>query len=123
MFKNPFSFNGRIRRLEYGITFIIYVVMYIAILALFEGSDVSIFIGFALLIPTIWFLWGQGAKRCHDLGKSGWFQIIPFYFLVLIFQDGDSGMNEYGHNPKTHPHLSDVNPLDSEALDGHLRNQ
>ena len=26
MFKNPFSFEGRIRRTEYGITFIIYVI-------------------------------------------------------------------------------------------------
>jgi uncharacterized membrane protein YhaH (DUF805 family) len=122
MFRNPFSFNGRIRRLEYGITFIIYIVLYVVILALMEGADATVLIGFILLIPTLWFLWGQGAKRCHDLNKSGWFQIIPFYFVVLIFQDGVPGMNEYGHNPKTHPNLSDVNPLDSETLDGHLRN-
>ena len=29
MFKNPFSFSGRIRRMEYGLTFIIYIVAYV----------------------------------------------------------------------------------------------
>jgi len=74
--------------------------------------------GFVLLIPTLWFLWAQGAKRCHDLDRNGWMQIIPFYFLVLIFQDGVQGRNEYGPNPKN-PDEGDV--LESETLDGHLR--
>jgi hypothetical protein len=42
----------------------------------------------------------QYLKRCHDLGNSGWFQIIPFYGLWMIFQDGVSGVNQYGENPK-----------------------
>jgi len=48
----------------------------------------------------LWFLWAQGAKRCHDLGKNGWWQIIPFYVLLLVFQDGQPGLNKYGFNPK-----------------------
>jgi uncharacterized membrane protein YhaH (DUF805 family) len=48
----------------------------------------------------IWFLWAQNAKRCHDRGNSGWYQLIPFYFLVLLFGDGEEGENEYGDNPK-----------------------
>lgn len=103
MFKRPFSFNGRIRRLEYGISFIIYYIWYVVIEAMAKSSDpspaASIFILISF-IPMIWFLWAQNAKRCHDRGNSGLYQLIPFYFFVLLFGDGDEGENEYGDNPK-----------------------
>ena len=103
MFKRPFSFNGRIRRLEYGISFIIYFVWLMIIEA--AGNSPSLSQGAAIMllisyIPMLWFLWAQNAKRCHDRGNSGWYQLIPFYFLVLLFGDGDEGENEYGDNPK-----------------------
>jgi uncharacterized membrane protein YhaH (DUF805 family) len=118
MFKNPFSFDGRIRRLEFGLTFLIYLVVYGAILAISSTGDGLGAISLILIIPLIWFLWAQGAKRCHDVGRSGWWQLIPFYFFVLLFHDGD-GRNEYGANPK-HPVQFDV--LESETLDGHMKN-
>ncbi|WP_295717383.1 DUF805 domain-containing protein [Mucilaginibacter sp.] len=99
MFKNLFSFDGRIRRTEYGISFIIYFISYLTIRLSSEGSGGMKILLFAF-IPLLWFLWSQGAKRCHDLGKSGWWQLIPFYCLWLLFQDGDLGENEYGDNPK-----------------------
>lgn len=99
MFKNLFSFEGRIRRTEYGISFIVYVICYLTIRISAEGAGGSKMILFGF-IPMLWFLWSQGAKRCHDIGKSGWWQIIPFYFLWLIFQEGEAGDNEYGDNPK-----------------------
>lgn len=122
MFKNPFSYNGRIRRLEYGITLIIYFVLYFIVLMLWESTDALVLTGFAIFIPLIWFVTAQAAKRCHDVGRSGWFQLIPLYSIIVLFQEGVPGMNEYGHNPKTHPHLSDANSFDSETLDGHLQN-
>jgi uncharacterized membrane protein YhaH (DUF805 family) len=99
MFKNLFSFEGRIRRTEYGISFIVYVICYVIIRLSADGAGGSkmILLGF---IPLLWFMWSQGAKRCHDIGKSGWWQIIPFYFLWLIFQEGDADDNDYGDNPK-----------------------
>ena len=103
MFKRPFSFNGRIRRMEYGISFIIYFMWYVVVDVMTNNSDpsptASIFILISF-IPMIWFLWAQNAKRCHDRGNSGWYQLIPFYFLVLLFGDGEEGENEYGDNPK-----------------------
>ena len=53
-----------------------------------------------LLIPVYWFLLAQGAKRCHDRGNSGWYQIIPFYNLWMLFADSEKGVNDYGLNPK-----------------------
>lgn len=103
MFKRPFSFNGRIRRLEYGISFIFYFIWYVVIDVMSKSSDPSLAASIFILIsfiPMVWFLWAQNAKRCHDRGNSGWYQLIPFYFFVLLFGDGEDGDNEYGDNPK-----------------------
>jgi uncharacterized membrane protein YhaH (DUF805 family) len=101
MFKNPFSFEGRIRRTEYGISLIIYAVAYgiISVIAASGGEGGAVLV-LIFLIPMLWFLWAQGAKRCHDVGNSGWWQLIPFYVLWLLFQDGQPGPNQYGENPK-----------------------
>jgi len=99
MFKNPFSFQGRIRRTEFGLSFLIYVLVYFMILASADNrSETSL--GFLLFIPLLWFIYAQGVKRCHDLSRSGWWIIIPFYVLWLIFQAGDMWPNQYGYNPK-----------------------
>ena len=100
MFKDPFSFNGRIRRTEFGISFIIYAFVSGLLSVLLEaGGDKLAFLGLAY-IPLMWFIWAQGAKRCHDRGNNGWYQIIPFYGLWMLFADGEPGINEYGPNPK-----------------------
>jgi uncharacterized membrane protein YhaH (DUF805 family) len=107
MFKNPFSFDGRIRRSEFGISFILFVVVRVIIMMVAAAGVSSqaeaggaMFISLLFSIPLLWFLWAQGAKRCHDIGNSGWFQLIPFYALWMLFQDGEPGINQYGENPK-----------------------
>lgn len=103
MFTNPFSFEGRIRRTEYGLSFIILVVIRtliaMALASSSNGQDMFTF-NLVLQIPVLWFFWAQGAKRCHDIGMSGWFQLIPFFPLYLIFANGEEGINKYGENPK-----------------------
>lgn len=99
MFQNPFSFEGRIRRTEYGITFIIYVIAASIINAAIQSGGGAAILGLAY-IPMLWFFWAQGAKRCHDRGNSGWYQILPFYGFWMLFADSDNGENEYGQNPK-----------------------
>lgn len=105
MFKNPFSFEGRIRRLEYGLSYIIYMIA--CVLAGFFGelfdvsqSGLATVIFLLLFITLVWFMLAQGAKRCHDRGNSGIWQIIPFYGFWMLFADGEIGDNEYGPNPK-----------------------
>jgi uncharacterized membrane protein YhaH (DUF805 family) len=82
------------------------------------GAGAAI-VALLLFIPMLWFVWAQGAKRCHDLGRSGWWQLIPFYGLFLLFQDGDAGSNEYGENPKGIPGPQEH--AYTETLDGHLK--
>lgn len=96
MFAAPFSFEGRIRRLEFGISTIINYVLYLIVLDI--STEIPI-MGLAM-IPIIWFILAQGAKRCHDRANSGWYQIIPFYVLWMILAEGDKGVNKYGNPPK-----------------------
>ena len=65
-----------------------------------KGEDIAVCIAIILMIPAYWFLWAQSAKRCHDLGHNGWWQLIPFYIFWLIFADSQIGDNEYGQYPK-----------------------
>ena len=88
MFKKPFSFEGRIRRTEYGLSLIIVSVINV------------ITLGFGGII-TIPFILAQAAKRSHDQGNSGWFILIPIYNpFFLIFGEGEKESNQYGENPK-----------------------
>lgn len=105
MFAHPFSFKGRIGRLEYGCSYLIYRAYCLPIQLMPEDADsdgwmaVTI-IGLMLLLPMLWFLYAQSAKRCHDRGHSAWFMFVPFYVFWLLFGKGDSGTNEYGDSPQ-----------------------
>lgn len=119
MFKAPFSFNGRIRRLEYGLSYLIYLVFALPFNIYLRMSENSyegpsgtvLAIFFILMIPFLWFMLAQGAKRCHDRGNSGWFQLIPFYGLWMLFADGENGPNEYGPNPKGQGNYNSINEI------------
>lgn len=125
MFKNPFSFEGRIRRLEYFfgiiiswlaysiITSIISLILYFLLGGLDES--VLIFILWILYFPVHFFSLTQIVKRSHDVGRSGNTEFILFaisYFflpgillfipfnLYLLFKAGEKGPNKYGDDPK-----------------------
>lgn len=105
LFAHPFSFSGRIRRLEYGLTYLIAIVYQVPMRIMpedteSEGWAIFSIIWLLLFIPYMWFAIAQNTKRCHDLGHSGWWQLIPFYGLWLLFQEGDALSNEYGPSPK-----------------------
>lgn len=101
MFKNPFSFDGRIGRTEYGVSILITGLLFLilnVILITKPPGTVSILLLLVLYVPVLWFAIAQGAKRCHDIGDSGWRQFLPFYYFSLVFQDGEPGTNKYGPN-------------------------
>ena len=101
------DFNGRARRKEYWMFFLINFLIAFA-LATFEtlfGLNISAYSGqsflsnlyyLAVLIPSI----AVGVRRMHDVGKSGWFLLIPIYNLVLAVTEGQKGDNQYGADPK-----------------------
>ncbi len=106
MFRNPFSFSGRIRRTEYGLSMIICFVInlfmqgIVGAAAESDAASALLILYLIMFVPYCWFIWAQGAKRCHDRGNSGWYQIIPFYGLWMLFAEGETVANEYGNSPK-----------------------
>ena len=101
MFSHPFSFHGRIRRMEYGLSvIIIYAYCFLIQILVDINPESAGILALLTIVPLYWFMWAQGAKRCHDRGNSGWYQIIPFYGLWMLFGDGDECENDYGFDPK-----------------------
>lgn len=49
-----------------------------------------------MLLPSI----SVEVRRMHDVGKSGWFILIPLYNLILACTEGERGENQYGPDPK-----------------------
>ena len=98
-------FSGRARRKEYW-TFALFnsiigfVLGFIeGILGINSGSDGGILTNIfylAILIPSI----AVGVRRIHDVGKSGWFLLIPIYNCFVIVKEGDKSDNQYGTDPK-----------------------
>ena len=69
----------------------------------------------AMFMPII----SLGARRLHDIGKSGWLQLItliPFigFIVLLVFfvcKDSDPLENKYGTSPKLIASSTDVENL------------
>lgn len=103
MFRRPMSIKGRIRRTEFCLSYLMYLLIVPIFAFMAEESDYNPALSVATVLIYfigIWFMIAQGIKRCHDLGRSGWYQLIPFYFLVMMFGSGEVGYNEYGSDPK-----------------------
>lgn len=104
------DFSGRARRSEYWwfSLFLFLVVLPFEILNA-DGQSVGLaaihgLIGLALILPSL----AVGARRLHDVGRSGWWLLIGLIplvgFLVLLFWNvraGDIGPNAYGPDPKS----------------------
>ena len=97
--KNYTNFSGRVRRKEYWM-----FVLFNGIIS-FALSIVGFMIGFeflgnlyslAVLLPAL----GLAVRRMHDVGKSGWFILIPIYNLILAVTEGERRENKYGPDPK-----------------------
>ncbi len=98
--QNYATFSGRARRSEYWY-FFLFNFIFAFVLGFVGGLTkmpiISTIYSLAILIPAI----AVGVRRMHDVGKSGWFLLIPIYNLILACTDGINGDNEYGADPKS----------------------
>ena len=132
VFHNYANFKGRARRKEYWMFYLFFTLFIllatIADIVVFDlnledpeafALFQSIFI-LATLMPGI----SVTARRLHDLGKSGWLQLIilipligAIVLLVFMCKDGDPLENKYGTSPKLITPSTDVKNLKS-SVDG-----
>ena len=94
-------FEGRARRSEYWYFFLANFLISI-LLAFVDGAlglldfGISTIYSLAVLVPSL----AVAVRRMHDVGKSGWFILIPIYNFILAVTEGEQGTNKYGPNPK-----------------------
>ena len=70
----------------------------------FYGSTmIGIYALFLLIILVDIVIYIQAIKRAHDIGKSGWILLIPFYNFIVFFRKGDLVNNQYGSAPDEAP--------------------
>lgn len=99
------DFTGRAQRKEYWMFILFYMIFYLVLVALDTVLDTVFLSGLfslALLVPNI----SIAARRLHDTGRSGWWQLIGLipligFIILIVFLVQDShDDNEYGSNPK-----------------------
>lgn len=79
---NYATFAGRAARPEFWWFFLFQILATLA--AGMLGDKVSGLVGIALVLPSL----AVGARRLHDIGKSGWWQLLGITgigLLVLIY--------------------------------------
>lgn len=99
----PFSFKGRIGRVQLILSYVVgFVVWFASFFLYYLEYNSNIFLLFlACTVVFFWFLYAQCAKRCHDLGKSGAWMFVPFWNVLLFFAEGEEQDNQYGQGTTT----------------------
>jgi len=95
-----FDFKGRTKMMDFWMFLVIYIIINvilsivdILLAAVLGFTILSSLFQLAMLCPLL----GIGARRMHDIGKSGWFLIIPLYNLYLWAQPGQKEANKWGN--------------------------
>ena len=94
------DFNGRAKRPEFWWFFLFLVVLNIVTSML--GGFISIVASLVTLLPSL----AVGARRLHDTGRPGWWQLIVLIpvvgiivLIVFCAQEGQAEDNAYGNAP------------------------
>lgn len=77
------DFKGRSNKLQYNSFLLFYIVVDLfTFIANPNGTTVNNVIMICLSVPLI----AVEIRRSHDVGKSGWWILVPFYSLYLMFK-------------------------------------
>ena len=107
------TFEGRAQRAVYWsyILFYLLILMGLVVADVFFGTyspaqEIGVFSALfclGMLVPTA----AVTARRLHDTGRSGWWQLIGFVplfgalvLIAFLVRDSQPGVNAHGANPK-----------------------
>ena len=111
---NYTNFEGRARRKEYWM-FVLFASIFAFALGFIDSMlgiapvGLGVLFQIAVFVPSI----AVGARRLHDVGKSGWWQLLSFIpvfgwisLIIFLCADSDIGNNQFGSSEK-YPHEND----------------
>ena len=93
------TYTGRARRKEFWHFYLfVGIILFGSYLLdrLTNNFDLAALIIGVVLTPMM----SVATRRMHDVGKSGWFLLIPIYNLILACSPGTKGDNKFGPDPK-----------------------
>lgn len=108
------DFNGRAGRSEYWWFFLACVGVAVVFRVL-RLDMLGYLANLALLLPSL----AVGARRLHDMGKSGWFQLVwliplvGWAIMIYWLVQPSTTANEYGQGPAA---ATDVAPMPPGAV-------
>lgn len=103
-------FRGRARRKEYWMFTLVNIIITVVIGfvlgffgAFFLGAETGKVLsdfgtgvyGLAVFVPSI----AVAVRRMHDIGRTGWWILLPLVNLVFLCLPSQPGVNEYGTEP------------------------
>jgi len=101
------DFSGRARRTEYWMFQLFNIIAFIVLYAIDVGLGtmfLGLIYGLAVLLPSL----AVAARRLHDIGRSGWWQLIgiipligAIVMIVWCATEGQPEPNQWGANPKS----------------------
>ena len=91
--KKYFIFDGRASKSEFWYFFLVYTVgsFVLGEIATSIMSPALLIVSGLITFGTIIPFAAVGCRRLHDINKSGWWQLIPIYNLILWAQDSSEG--------------------------------
>lgn len=102
--QNYFNFEGRDTRTQFWMFVLFNVIISVVLNVLLE--PLAGLYSLAVLLPGL----GAAARRLHDTGRSGWWQligIIPIIgwiiFIIFAAQPSEPKANQYGPQPTPSP--------------------
>jgi uncharacterized membrane protein YhaH (DUF805 family) len=91
------TFSGRATRSEFW-WFYLFTLLLTWFAQMAVGVSIASIVSIAMILP----LWAAGARRLHDIGRTGWWQLIAFTLIGIIVlivfyaTDSEKAANKYG---------------------------
>ncbi len=106
-----FNISGRCSRKEFWVSYFLYIPIGFLVVFFFSfvgyiisdnfGNIIGDITSNILLIWSYVALFTSSIRRSHDIGKSGWFMLIPIYNSFLLLRSSQQNENDWG-SPKPH---------------------